>query len=154
MEEILLQEEQASEEVVEQKVGFFYLRFADEASFLACCEEAGFMREEVVEWETVTETVFLTNENGEEVQESVEKKVPKEIKKHLVTCSHGHFIDVIGSLSKGGSWQLNEQTGETEILEEPIVVEGYHVNYSGILPASFEVSLIDAPSTPHRTMLM
>lgn len=148
-------EEEIVEEVIEEQpprpVGTFYLKFENEEAFLLACEEAGLIWEEPIEWETVTETVTSINDLGEEETKEVEKKNPIKWNKHVIYYSHHHALDSIGIMCTPGVTQINEETGELEIIEEPVALQGFHVNYSGVLPLSFESALIERPTTPYRT---
>lgn len=143
-------QEQPQEEV--RPVGNFYLRFNSEEEFLSLCDQAGFMIEEVTEWETVTETVTTIDINGEEVQEEKESNVPKTIVKRLRQFDFGHSFDLVGKITKGGEYSYDEQTGESVEVTPPEEVPGYHVNYSGILPEQFDLFVIEVPSSPARGM--
>lgn len=48
----------------------------------------------------------------------------------FITASHHHSLDVLGVISKGGSW--DPETGE--VITPPTVLEGWHVNYLGSVP--------------------
>lgn len=149
-------EEEIVEQVTEQPpprpVGTFYLKFEDEAAFLAACEEAGLTWEEPVEWETVTETVISINELGEEETKEVEKKNPIKWTKHVIFHSHHHVLAPLPVLLRGEEYSFNEETGEVIVVKGPEIIPGYHANYSGVLPESFESAVLDpAPATPYMT---
>lgn len=113
------------EEVIEQEprpVGTFYLKFKDEEAFLVACEEAG------LTWE---------DEGGN---------------KQIIFYSHHHALAVIPTILKGEEYSIDQETGEVTVIKEPEIISGYHANYSGVLPLSFESAVLDpAPATPYMT---
>ena len=46
-----------------------------------------------------------------------------------ITASHNHALDVIGSITIGGEW---DEDGN--VVTEPTVLDGWHVNYQGEVP--------------------
>jgi hypothetical protein len=119
-------EEEIVEEVIEEQpprpVGTFYLKFADEEAFLLACEEAGLI------WE---------DEEGN---------------KHVVFHSHHHALAPLPVLLRGEEYSFDEETGEVTVIKEPEIIPGFHANYSGVLPESFESAVLDpAPATPYMT---
>ena len=46
-----------------------------------------------------------------------------------ITASHNHALDVIGTISRGGEW---DEDGN--VITPPKVLEGWHVNYLGVVP--------------------
>lgn len=46
-----------------------------------------------------------------------------------ITASHNHALDVIGTIPRGGEW---DEDGN--VITEPTVLEGWHVNYRGEVP--------------------
>ena len=144
-EEILLEEEITIEPP--RLVGNFYLRFSDYNSFFNAADEAGFVREDVTEWETITVTETIeTPEGEEEIQKEVQE--PKTTEKNLISSSFGHQFEVIGTITK----VLASQDDSLEEEPETVTLEGFHVNYSGILPVQFESAWIDIPNNPHRKL--
>ena len=128
-------------------VGNFYLRFPDYETFFKSADEAGFVREDVTEWETVTITETIeTPEGEEEIQKEVQE--PKTTEKNLISSSFGHQFEVIGTITK----VLASQDDSLEEEPETVTLEGFHVNYSGILPVQFESAWIDIPNNPHRKL--
>ena len=125
-------------------VGNFYLRFSDYNSFFNAADEAGFVTEDVTEWETITVTETIQTPEGEEV---IEKQVqePKTMEKNLISSSFGHSFDLVGTIVRVSG----PQSGSLEEQPETITLEGFHVNYSGILPVQFESAHIDIPNNPH-----
>ncbi|MEN9837927.1 MAG: hypothetical protein RLZ79_1595, partial [Pseudomonadota bacterium] len=63
----------------------------------------------------------------------------------VITASHTHAIDVIGPISIGGEW--DSEAGE--VLVEPTLLEGWHVNYVGSLPDGWN-SYVVTPEQPVR----
>ena len=63
----------------------------------------------------------------------------------LITASHSHAIDEIGTITKGGEY--DPETGE--VITPPTVISGWHVNYAGEPPEAWEEYLI-RPSRPNR----
>ena len=63
----------------------------------------------------------------------------------LITASHTHAIDVIGPISIGGEY--DPETGE--VLVEPTLLDGWHVNYIGELPDGWD-SYVVSPEQPVR----
>lgn len=51
-----------------------------------------------------------------------------------ITASHHHALDIVATISKGGEW--DPETGE--VIVEPTVLDGWHVNYLGPLPDGWE----------------
>ena len=51
-----------------------------------------------------------------------------------ITASHHHALDIVATISKGGEW--DPETGE--VLVEPTVIDGWHVNYLGVVPDGWE----------------
>jgi hypothetical protein len=99
-----------------------FFRFTDEASWLTAARTAGFMQ-------TVTD------------DEGVESEVLKNYTQH-------YAIDVIGTITEGGEW--DPETGE--VLVEPTVLDGWHVNYLGPLPDGWEQYAV-WPENPIRVFL-
>ena len=149
-EEISLEQEQV-EQPPPRPVGTFYLRFQDEQSFLQAAEEAGFVFANPTEWEEKETQITEIGPDGQE--EIVEKKenVPVAWEKVLQKDAFGYSIDVVGLITRGGQWETGSD-GEVVETEAPVTLEGWHVNYSGILPKSFEIALIERPNSPHRIM--
>jgi len=46
-----------------------------------------------------------------------------------ITASHNHALDVIGTISRGGEW---DEDGN--VITEPTVLDGWHINYRGEVP--------------------
>ena len=63
----------------------------------------------------------------------------------IITASHTHAIDVIGPISIGGEW--DPESGE--VITPPTLLDGWHVNYQGDLPAGWDSYLV-TPQHPSR----
>lgn len=63
----------------------------------------------------------------------------------VITASHTHAIDVVGAISIGGEW--DSETGE--VLVEPTLLDGWHVNLAGDLPDGWDSYLV-SPEHPSR----
>jgi hypothetical protein len=61
-----------------------------------------------------------------------------------ITASHNHALDVVGTISRGGEW---DEDGN--VITEPTVLDGWHVNYSGELPDGWEQYAVQ-PQQPVR----
>ena len=66
----------------------------------------------------------------------------------LITASHAHAIDVIGTITRGGEW--DPETGE--VITPPTVLDGWHVNYVGELPEGWAEYAV-SPEQPVRVWL-
>ncbi len=51
-----------------------------------------------------------------------------------ITASHHHALDIVATISKGGEW--DPETGE--VIVEPTVLDGWHINYQGEVPDEWE----------------
>jgi hypothetical protein len=58
----------------------------------------------------------------------------------LITASHTHAIDEIGTLHEGGTYDA-----EGEVITPPTVISGWHVNYAGEPPEAWEKYLVTPP---------
>jgi len=63
----------------------------------------------------------------------------------LITASHSHAIDEIGTITKGGEY--DPETGK--VITPPTVISGWHVNYAGEPPEAWEQYLV-TPQHPSR----
>ena len=76
------------------------------------------------------EGLITTNDNGDEV---------------LITASHTHSIDEVGTIYKGGTYDP-----ETDEVITPLIPRsGWHVNYAGEPPEAWEQYLV-TPQHPAR----
>lgn len=69
----------------------------------------------------------------------------------VISATHEYCIDLVGTITKGGKW---EYVGEELVtIEEPIVVDGYHVNIrmlKGDASSNLNPFIINGPKTPYR----
>ena len=63
----------------------------------------------------------------------------------LITASHTHAIDEVGTITKGGTY--DPETGE--VITPPIPRSGWHVNYAGEPPEAWGEYLV-TPQHPAR----
>ena len=63
----------------------------------------------------------------------------------IITDTHQYSLDVIGTISEGGIF--DQETGEEP--EPPTLLQGWHVNYIGILPNDWSDYLV-FPENPVR----
>ena len=63
----------------------------------------------------------------------------------LITASHTHAIDEIGTIYEGGEY--DPETGE--VITPPVALNGWHVNYIGELPDGWDEFLV-TPAEPYR----
>ena len=73
-----------------------------------------------------------------------ETKQPKDI-----TATHTHAIDVIGDIYTPGVYGTDEN-GNIITIQEPVKLDGYHINIVGDLTEELEVYKINPPQTPYR----
>ena len=60
--------------------------------------------------------------------------------------THEHSCDVVGTIYNDDG-VYDEETGE--VISEPTVMEGFHVNFIGELPQELQANLV-TPASPHR----
>ena len=63
----------------------------------------------------------------------------------LTAYTHGHAIDVVGKISRGGEY--DPETGE--VIVAPTVLDGWHVNFQGVLPETWDEFVVE-PAAPYR----
>ena len=63
----------------------------------------------------------------------------------FITASHTHSLDVIGVITRGGEY--DPETGD--VIVAPEVLDGWHVNYQGVLPDGWEEFAV-YPANPVR----
>jgi hypothetical protein len=63
----------------------------------------------------------------------------------LAAYTHDRAIDVVGTITRGGEYDL--ETGE--VIVAPTALDGFHVNYSGVLPETW-AEFVVAPEQPYR----
>ena len=62
----------------------------------------------------------------------------------LTAYTHGHAIDVVGTITRGG-----EYDEDGKVLVKPTTLPGFHVNYAGTLPDGWDDYLVE-PANPYR----
>ena len=62
----------------------------------------------------------------------------------LTAYTHGHAIDVVGTITRGG-----EYDEDGKVLVKPTVLLGFHVNFAGTLPDGWDDYLVE-PANPYR----
>ena len=62
----------------------------------------------------------------------------------LTAYTHGHAIDVVGTITRGG-----EYDEDGKVLVKPTVLPGFHVNFAGVLPDGWDQYLVN-PANPYR----
>ena len=65
----------------------------------------------------------------------------------LTAYTHGHAIDVVGTIIRGGEY--NE---DGKVLVKPTTLPGFHVNFAGTLPNGWDVFLVK-PTNPYRVFV-
>ena len=65
-----------------------------------------------------------------------------------LTASHTHALDVIGSISIGGTY--DPETGD--VITPPTLLPGWHVNYLGQLPEGWDTYMV-VPQNPRRVFM-
>ena len=76
----------------------------------------------------------------------------EEEKEFIISATHSYCIDEVGTIYKGGKWEPNE-VGEMITIEEPVKLDGYHINVrilSGDIAENLKPFVIDNPKTPYR----
>lgn len=70
----------------------------------------------------------------------------------IISATHSYCIDEIGIIYKDGQWEFNEN-GEMITIEEPVQVDGWHVNIRILrddISENLRPFVIDTPNTPYR----
>ena len=62
----------------------------------------------------------------------------------LTAYTHGHAIDVVGVITRGG-----EYDEDGKLLVKPTTLPGFHVNFAGVLPDGWDDYLVE-PANPYR----
>lgn len=74
-------------------------------------------------------------------------------KEYIISATHEYCVDLVGTIYKGGKWEINEETGEMITVEEPVKLDGYHANVR-ILRGDIAENLLEyqikAPKKPYR----
>ena len=63
----------------------------------------------------------------------------------LTAYTHGHAIDVVGTITRGGEY--DPETGD--VIAAPEVLDGWHVNFAGTMPDGWDDYLVE-PANPYR----
>ena len=63
----------------------------------------------------------------------------------LTAYTHGHAIDVVGVITRGGEY--DPETGD--VIVAPEVLDGFHVNFAGELPEAW-AEFVVTPADPYR----
>jgi len=63
----------------------------------------------------------------------------------LTAYTHGHAIDVVGTITRGGEY--DPETGD--VIAAPTVLDGWHVNFAGELPDGWDEFVV-TPAGPYR----
>jgi len=66
----------------------------------------------------------------------------------LTAYTHGHAIDVVGTITRGGEY--DPKTGNVIVASE--VLDGWHVNFAGNLPQGWDEYLV-TPTNPYRVFV-
>jgi len=86
-------------------------------------------------WLTAARTAgFMTTVTDDEGAET----------EQLQAYTHSHAIDVVGVITVGGEW--DEEGNE---IASPTILDGFHINYIGDLPAGWEAFEVK-PDNPYR----
>jgi hypothetical protein len=62
----------------------------------------------------------------------------------LITASHTHAIDEVGTITRGGEWD-----DEGNVITPPETLDGWHVNYRGPVPEGWDAYAV-FPQNPVR----
>ena len=76
----------------------------------------------------------------------------EEGKEFVISATHQVCVDVIGTIYRGGKWDMNEQ-GEMISIEEPVKLDGYHANVRvlrGDIAENLRTFVIDTPNNRYR----
>ena len=63
----------------------------------------------------------------------------------LAAYTHDRAVDVVGAITRGGEYD----PGTGEVIVAPTVLDGWHVNYQGVLPDGWNEFLVE-PVAPYR----
>ena len=63
----------------------------------------------------------------------------------LTAYTHGHAIDVVGKITRGGEYDPET----SDVIVAPTVLDGWHVNFAGELPDGWDEFLVE-PANPYR----
>ena len=62
----------------------------------------------------------------------------------ILLNSHTHTIDLVGQIIRGGEWDE-----EGNVIKQPEVLDGWHINYQGDLPDAW-IPFVVTPKNPAR----
>lgn len=113
----------------------YFLRFTDEATWISAANEAGFY----------SEPVRARNDDGTFAADDPATPADEAWESTLLAYTDDRAIDVVGVITRGGEWDY--ETGE--VIVAPTVLDGWHVNYQGVLPDGWEEFLVE-PANPVR----
>ena len=100
----------------------YYLKFSTEQEAFQAFQEAGYTSQD---------------EEGREL---------------VISATHDYCVDLVGTIYRGGKWDMNEQ-GEMITIEEPVKLDGYHANVrilSGDIAENLRTFVIDTPNNLYR----
>ena len=117
-----------------------FLRFPDEATWIAAATEAGFYDKPLGFnlRERNPDGTFVADDPATPANEAW--KTPT-----LLAYTHDRAIDVVGTITRGGEY--DPETGD--VIVAPIVLPGFHVNFAGTLPDGWDEFLVE-PANPYR----
>lgn len=75
----------------------------------------------------------------------------EEGKEFVISATHDYCVDLVGTITEGGRWEY--QGEEFVTVEEPITLDGYHVNVRilrGDIAECLRPFVIDNPRSPYR----
>jgi hypothetical protein len=120
----------------------YYLKFSSKEEAFAALKDAGYTS---VHKDTQWEVIVVDGE--EEII-----AIGEEEKEFIISATHEYCIDEVGTIYKGGKWEPNE-SGEMITIEEPVKLDGWHINIrmlSGDIAETLKDFVIDNPKTPYR----
>jgi hypothetical protein len=112
----------------------YYLKFLSKEEALSALKVAGYT---------------MPKERIYEIDENLTAYQDDDI---IISATHQYCIDEVGTIYKGGKWDMNEQ-GEMITIEEPVKLDGWHINVrilSGDIAETLRTFVIDNPSSPYR----
>jgi hypothetical protein len=111
-----------------------FLRFPDEATWIAAATEAGFY----------TKPVRARNEDGTYAADDTSTPADEAWESTLIAYTHDRAIDVVGTITRGG-----EYDEDGKVLVKPTTLPGFHVNFAGTLPDGWDEFVV-TPAAPYR----
>lgn len=113
----------------------YFLRFPDESTWIAAATDAGFY----------TKQIRACNKDGTYIADDPNTLIDEAWISILLAYTLNYAIDVIGIITRDGQYDL--ETGN--VITPPTVLDGWHVNYIGELPAAWQQYIIK-PVLPYR----